>query len=147
MTAQENEALVRAQLDLYNSHLSDSAWIEKKGEIFTEDFELVDISSGTVLRGAEGFQQSHSFYKEAFHDHQVEIVNVVATEDQVVVEFVGRGTHSGPLRLPTGHVPSTGRQGELRCCNVYQIRDGKISSIRSYYCGKTLREQVGLGVS
>src|SRR5579885_1261377 len=49
---------------------------------------------------ASQFKQTYAFFKEAFADHRVEILNVVATKNQVVVGFVGRGTHSGPLRLP-----------------------------------------------
>jgi steroid delta-isomerase-like uncharacterized protein len=144
MTAQENEALVRSQLDVYNSHHTDPGWFEKKIAVLHADFEITDMPSGRTYRGANGFMQNSRFYTEAFPDHQVEITNVVATEDQVVVEFTGRGTHTGPLHLPAGDIPPTGRQGELRCCNVYQIKDGKIASLHSYYDAATLLRQLGL---
>jgi len=144
MTAQENVALVRSQLDLYNNHQSDPAWLEKRTATLAGDCEITDVPSGTVYRGADGFKQNSQFYKEAFPDHQVEITNVVATEDQVVVEFIGRGTHTGPLHLPAGDIPPTGHKGELRCCNVYQIKNGKIASIRSYYDAMSMLQQLGL---
>ena len=147
MTAQENEALVRVQLDVYNSHYTDPAWFEKRVATLAEDFEITDMPSGTVYRGADGIKQSSRFFAEAFPDHQVEITNVVATEDQVVVEFIGRGTHTGPLHMPTGDIPPTGQKGELRCCNVYQIKNGKIASLHSYYDAATILRQLGLASS
>jgi len=34
--------------------------------------------------------------------------------------------------------------GVLRCCFVYQIRNGKIASLHSYYDMMTMLEQLGL---
>lgn len=144
MTAQENEALVRAQIDVYNSHHTDPDWFEKRVVTLADDFAITDMPSGRIYRGVEGFRQNSQFYAEAFPDHEVEITNVVATEDQVVVEFIGRGTHTGPLHTPTGDIPPTGRRGELRCCNVYQIKNGKIASLRSYYDAASMLRQLGL---
>lgn len=144
MTAQENEALVRSQLDLYDSHRSDPAWFEKKAKTLTDELEITDMPSGTKYQGAEGIKQSSRFYMDGFPDHSIEITNVVATEDQVVVEFIGRGTHTGPLHLSTGDIPPTGRKGELRCCNIYQIKNGKIVSLHSYYDTLSMLRQLGL---
>ena len=144
MTAQENEALVRSQLALYNSHPSDPAWIEKRVATLAEGCEITDVPSGTVYRGADGFKQNSQLFTEGFPDNSIEITNVVATEDQVVVEFIGRGTNTGPLHLPTGDVPPTGRKGALQCCNVYQIANGKIVCLRSYYDAMSLLRQLGL---
>ena len=144
MAAQDNVALVRSQIDLYNSHQSDPAWLDKKFAILAEDCEITDVPSGTTYRGADGFKQNSRFFTDAFPDNSMEITNVVATEDQVVVEFIGRGTHTGPLHMPTGDIPPTGRKGELRCCNVYQISNVKIVSLRSYYDATTMLQQLGL---
>lgn len=102
------------------------------------------MPSGTVYRGLDAFRQASDFYTKGFPDHWIEISNVVATEDQAVVEFIGRGTNTGPLHLPTGDLPPTGRQGELRCCNVYQISQEKIVRLHSYYDAGSLLQQLGL---
>jgi hypothetical protein len=67
-----------------------------------------------------------------------------ATEDQFVLEFTGRGTNTGPLHLPTGDIPATGRWAELRLCDVAQIRNGKIVSFHTYYDIMTMLQQLGL---
>ncbi len=67
-----------------------------------------------------------------------------ASEDQVVVEFIGRGTNTGPLHMPTGDIPATGRHLELSFCEVIQCRNGKIVNFHIYFDNMTLLQQLGL---
>jgi steroid delta-isomerase-like uncharacterized protein len=144
MTAQDNVVLVQSVLGLYNSHQSDPAWLDKSVASITEDCELIDIPSGRTLRGPDGYKQLVEFFAEAFPGSSVELTNAFATEDQVVIEFTGRGTNTGPLHLPTGDIPATGRYSELRFCGVYRIKSGKIVSLHSYYDLTTMLQQLGL---
>jgi predicted ester cyclase len=73
-----------------------------------------------------------------------EIVEVSTGEDLVVVEFVGRGTHDGPLKGPVGEIPPTGRRVEIRFCEVHEIWDGKIVRFRTYFDPATMMRQLGL---
>src|SRR6266516_1754175 len=113
MSAQENVALVRSLLDLYNSHQSDPAWLDKTLALVAEDCEVVDVPSGMTSRGPDGYKQVPLFFADAFPGSRVEIINLFATEDQAGVEFIGRGTNTGPLHLPTGDLPATSRSVEL----------------------------------
>ncbi len=45
MTAQENIALARSLFDLYNSHQSDPAWLDKTVAALAEDCEIIDVPS------------------------------------------------------------------------------------------------------
>jgi len=54
MTVQENIALSRLLLDLYNSHQSDPAWLDKIVANIAEDCEFVDVPTGRTLIGPEG---------------------------------------------------------------------------------------------
>ena len=144
MTAQDNVAFARSQVELFNSHQSDPAWLDKAVAALAEDFEQTDVPSGQTTHGPEGFRQFNLFFAEGFPDGRVEITNVFATEDQVAVEFTGRGTNTGPLHMPTGDVPPTGRYAELRFCNVLQIKNGKITRSHLYYDLMTMLQQLGL---
>jgi steroid delta-isomerase-like uncharacterized protein len=144
MTVQENIALARSQLDLYNSHRTDPAWLDKIVAALAEDCEIIDVPTGRTLRGPDGIRQLNLFFAEGFPDSSVELTNVFATEDQVALEGTWQWTTTGPLQLPSGATPATGRPGELRFCFVYQIRNGKIVSHRSYYDMMTQLEQIGL---
>ena len=81
---------------------------------------------------------------DGFPESSTELTNAFGTENQVVLEFTGWGTNTGPLHMPTGDLPPTGHSVERRFCNVYQIRNGKIVSLHSYYDLMTMMQQLGL---
>ena len=143
-TPQDTVTLVETLYDLYNSHQSDLAWLDKSLTFFAEDCEVVDIPSGTTSRGPDGYKQLILFFEDGFPDSGIEITNMFATDDQAVVEFIGRGTNTGPLHMPTGDVPPTGRTVEMRFCDVYRIRNGKIVNYHSYYDALGFIQQLGL---
>ena len=144
MSVQENVALARSLTDLYNSRQSDPTWLEQSMATFATDSQYINVPMGMTLPGSEGYKQSGQFFAEAFPDSTIEVTNVFATEDQFVLEYTGHGTNNGPLHLPMGDIPATGRWAELRLCDVAQIRGGKIVSYRSYYDTMTLLQQLGL---
>ena len=142
-TTQENVALVRSLYDLANSHQSDPAWLDKSLTMFSEDCEVIDVPSGVTSRGPDGYKQTMLFFLDGFPDSRIEITNLFATEDEAVIEFIGRGTNTGPLHMPTGDVPPTGRPVEMRFCDVYRIKYGKFVSYRSYYDTLGFMQQLG----
>jgi steroid delta-isomerase-like uncharacterized protein len=144
MTAQDNVTLSRSLADLYNSHQSDPEWLDKSVAAFATDSTLTNVPLGITLPGRDGYKQFVLFFAEAFPGSRLGITNIFATEDQLVLEYTGRGTNTGPLHLPMGDVPATGRSGELRLCDVLRIRNGKIISYHTYYDTMTLLQQLGL---
>jgi steroid delta-isomerase-like uncharacterized protein len=135
---------VKTLYDLTNNHQSDSAWLDTSLAFFDEDCEVVDVPSGMASRGPNGYKQLILFFEEGFPDSGIEITNMFATDDQAVVEFIGRGVNTGPLHMPDGDVPPTGRPVEMRFCDVYRVQDGKIVSYRSYYDLFSFLQQPGL---
>lgn len=144
MTAQNTVSLVQTLYDLMANHRSDPAWLDKSLALFAEDCEIIDIPSGMTSRGPDGYKQLILFFVEGFPESGIEITNLFATDDQAVVEFIGRGTNTGPLHMPTGDVPPTGQPVEMRFCDVYRIANGKIVSYRSYYDTLSFLQQLGL---
>jgi len=144
MAAQEHVALAWSLFDLYNNRQSDPAWLDKGMAAFAADAETFDVPSGATLRGPDGQRRIALFFAENFPDGRVELTNAFATEDQVTLEGTLRWTDTGSLHLPSGALPSMRRSGELRCCFVFQIRNGKIVSVHHYYDMLPLTEQLGL---
>src|SRR6266481_1791625 len=62
MAAQEHVALARSLVELYNSHQSDPAWLEKSVAAFAADFEVIDVPSGATLHGPEGYKRFLRFF-------------------------------------------------------------------------------------
>ena len=144
MAAQQNVALARSLFDLYNNRQSDPAWLDKSGAAFAEDSEYIDVPSGATLQGPDGYQRLVLFFARAFPESRTELTNAFATEDQVALELISRGTHACPLHLPTGDLSAKGHAFEMRICELIQIRNGKIVSFHTYYDMMTMLEQLGL---
>ena len=143
MGAQEHVALARSVLELENSRQSDQSWLDKSAAAFAADCEIINAASGTTFHGPEGYKRFMRFFAESFPDLRIELTNVFATEDQVVVEGIYRGTTTGSRTLPTGALPATGRPGEVRGCHVLQFKHGKIASVHCYFDLTTLLEHFG----
>jgi len=61
-----------------------------------------------------------------------------------VVEYTGRGTHTGTLESAMGPMPATGKSVTLKLCDVYEIKDDKVHSQRSYLDTGSMMVQLGL---
>jgi len=145
MTIRDNvAALVQIGYDAYNDHSFDAHWLERASAVVGVECEVVDVPSGAILHGPEGLKQFLLGFSTAFPDSRVEIINLSATEDGAVVEFVGRGTHTGPLHTPVSDIPPTGRPFELHFCDVYKVEHGKIVRHSTYYDALGLLQQLGV---
>jgi ketosteroid isomerase-like protein len=113
-------------------------------EMIDEDAEWMTVPTGEVFRGHEGFRRFMQGWADAFPDGRAEDAHVYVGEDFAVTEFVARGTHEGPLRSPGGEISPTGRPVEFELCEVYQIRNGRIHSARTYFDTANLMHQLGV---
>lgn len=139
MSAHGNEAIVREAHEAFNA-----GDLDRAVAYAAEDAEWVTVATGETFRGPEGYRQYMLGFKDAMSDASTEITAVHAGEDFAVVEFIGRGTHDGPMASPGGEVPPTGRPLETRFCEVFDIRDGRISGVRSYFDLAGMMIQLGL---
>jgi ketosteroid isomerase-like protein len=48
------------------------------------------------------------------------------------------------MLTPAGEVPPTGRTVDFTVCEVWQIRDGKVTSLHNYQDAASLMRQLGL---
>jgi ketosteroid isomerase-like protein len=79
----------------------------------------------------------------AFSDMSFPPSLVLEVGDTVVVEYLFRATHTGPLTLPDRVIPATGIASELPCVTIFEIRDGKFVNMRDYFDIMTGMGQIG----
>jgi steroid delta-isomerase-like uncharacterized protein len=137
--ATQNAILVRTLYDAYNARRFDDAVA-----VCAEDVELVNEATGEVLHGPEGVRAFDTGWATAFPDSRVEIRSVIAADDAVTVEFRGVGTQTGVLRTPAGEIPPTGRSANVPFCDVVRVRDGRVTSIHTYFDSASMMRQLGL---
>ena len=139
MGAQETEALVRQAYDAFNQRQ-----FERTLAIARPDIVTVVVPTGQELHGHAGVIEFLSGWSTAFPDSTVEIRTIIATDTGAAVEFVGRGTHDGPLATPMGPIAPTGRPVEFRLCDVWQVQGGKLARTHTYFDVMTILAQIGV---
>lgn len=144
MISHDAATVVRLTYDLFNARQNDPDWLDKILLQVDPSCEVVNIPTGEVRHGKEGYKEFLQNWSTALPDSRVEVFNVISTSDQAVVEFTGRGTHTGILRSPKGEIQPTGRKVDLRFCDVYRVRNGQIISMHTYYDSLSLVQQLGL---
>jgi ketosteroid isomerase-like protein len=113
-------------------------------DAFTEDGTFTDMSIGTVFRGPDGLPEQVVNYATAFPDMHRELHRVYVSGDIVVVQLALQGTHQGPLNLPYGTLPPTGKRMDAPCCDVFELTGGKIRRFDCYPSGSVILTQLGV---
>ena len=112
--------------------------------VIAEDCQFEDVARGELLPGPEAYRKDYERWREAFPDGEVKITNVIVQGDWAVVEFVNRGTQTGPLQSSLGVFPPSGKSMEVRYCSVMRVKDGKVVEGRDYYDSASIARQLGL---
>lgn len=139
MTAKENLALAKNLYTLFNQRQ-----LDEMTKSVASQCTWTNVPSGQIFKGPSGFKEFCQSWITAFSDARVEIRNQIATDDTVVTEFAGRGTHDGPLQSPAGSIPATRKKLDLNFIEVLKLENGKIIEARAYYDSATLMRQLGL---
>ncbi|CAM4089994.1 Ketosteroid isomerase-related protein [Pedobacter westerhofensis] len=136
----ENEKVIR---ELY--HVAEIQDSKAFAALFTAEGYFWDVSAGTKYYGKE-VGNVVEIYATAFPDMHRELYDfyVSADENVVVVELSLNGTHQGPLRLPAGTIPATGKSINAPCCDVFHLENGKVKSFHCYTAGTILLGQLGV---
>jgi steroid delta-isomerase-like uncharacterized protein len=111
---------------------------------FTPDGTFTDQSIGITYKGQEiAFTVQN--YATAFPDMHRELFRVYDAGDNiVVVQLALQGTHNGPLNLPTGVIPATGKRMDTPCADIFEIVDGKIKRFDCYPSATVVMAQLGV---
>ncbi len=113
------DAFNRADWETYKSTLTpDSVHIEP---------------GGMELHGPEASAEGVKVYKVAFPDLTGEVIRLMTGEREAAAEIVWRGTHTGPLMMPTGTIPATGKPITVHAAKVFAFEGGLIKYSRHYW--------------
>jgi predicted ester cyclase len=134
----ENENAVR---NLY--HLAEIRDIDGFVGAFTEDGTFTDKSINVTYRG-RGIGDTVVNYAKAFPDMHREVYDVYSVDNIVVVQLALQGTHKGPLKMPGGMIPPTGKRMDGPCCDVFEMVDGKVRRFDCYPSGTVILTQLGV---
>jgi ketosteroid isomerase-like protein len=113
-------------------------------DAFTPDGTFTDESIEVTYRGPNELGKTVEIYAAAFPDMHRELFRFYSTGDTVVVQLALQGTHLGPLALPRGVIPATGKRMNAPCCDVFELVNGKIKRFDCYPSGSVVLTQLGV---
>lgn len=111
--------------------------------LFGDDGYFWDVSAGAKYYGAD-IGKTVEIYATAFHDMHRELGNFYVVGDVVIVELSLNGTQTGPLAMPAGTIPPTGKEMHAPCCDVFHLKDGKVTSFHCYTAATIILGQLGV---
>jgi ketosteroid isomerase-like protein len=110
---------------------------------FTNDGIFTDQSVGVTYKGAE-LDYPVRQYGTAFGDMHRELYDLWTVGETVIVRLALQGTHSGPLALPFGTLPPTGKKMDAPCADIFELEDGRIKRFDCYPEGSVILTQLGV---
>jgi steroid delta-isomerase-like uncharacterized protein len=110
-----------------------------------DDVTIDAVALNTVFNGKDGFRAFMSGYKQGFPDMRLKHTSIFSNGEQVAVELMAEGTHTGPLPVPTGEIAPTGKFASIKVSEHWVWKDGKIKSIHNYADMASLMHQLGIG--
>lgn len=134
-----NEDIIR---QLYAAAEARDLDVDRFAALFHEDGYFLDEASGRRWVG-DDVRQPIEALSTAFPDMHRELLRFYATGDTVIVELKLQGTHRGDFPSPLGMLPATGKTFDVPCCDVFHLRDGKVSAFHCYNEAFVWLQQLG----
>lgn len=128
------------------------AWaqaLERGDRIGAEQFLSEDTRNFGRTVGREGYRRVWDDIYTTFPDWKMEIVDLVATGDSVILRAQVSATHRGVGRLPINGgllvgVQPTGRHFEVQHIHWFKLRDGRITDHYATRDDIGMMQQLGL---
>jgi steroid delta-isomerase-like uncharacterized protein len=136
----EAKAVLEQAIDYWNATDRD-AW-----ETLYADDVVYEAPGGQRISGLSALKDQYfDALVTAAPDRTSREVVLFAEGEHVVEQARYSGTHTGPLRSPTGvEIPATGKAFDFPFVGIFRVQGGKITSIRIYYDQMELFTQLGL---
>ncbi|MGO1054347.1 ester cyclase [Crossiella sp. CA198] len=128
------ESIVREHMESENRHEFDVTL----GTFEHPRYEIV--ATGDVYDGAEAVSRYFDESRTAFPDQRNELLALHHADDAVIVEFLLKGTHQGPLR----GIPATGREFTVRATAFFVFEGAHLVCERVYTDMLSILIQLGL---
>jgi steroid delta-isomerase-like uncharacterized protein len=134
---QTNAEMTRKVHDLFSKNQFDECV-----KFAAPNVQVVAHSIGMTFNGHTEFRNFMAGFKQSFPDMVITHNNSIALGDKVAVEFTATGTHTGPLQTPNGEIPASGKKVEIKVCEFWEWKNGKITKITNYQDASSLMRQI-----
>jgi steroid delta-isomerase-like uncharacterized protein len=102
-----------------------------------------EVGTQRKMQGADAWVQAWEQWRRALPDVKGSITGVVASANVVVQEITWEGTQTGPLDLPGGTFPPSGKRQITRASQVLVFERDRVRESRHYFDMMSLLQQIG----
>jgi steroid delta-isomerase-like uncharacterized protein len=131
--------VAKSQLIAFNEKNWDAA-----KEVLATDILYDEVPTQRKLQGVEETLSAWKGWATAFPDAKGKIEQETVSGNTVAIELTWRALHTGPLQLPGKDFAPTGKEVELRACQIVEVSGSKVKTLRHYFDLSTLQRQLGL---
>ena len=138
MAAKSIVDVAKAQVIAYNDKNWDAARASLAPRVVYDE-----VGTQRKIEGVDEVLSAWRGWATALPDSRATFDAAHTSGDTAILELTWRGTHKGALQTPGGEIAATGKQIELRACQVVEVAGDKVKSIRHYFDMATLLQQIG----
>ena len=139
MSEQENIQVAHAFFEAWNA-----GDLSQADRYQADDFQGEAPGAAGPMTREQNRMYNQSFL-DAFPGSRFEVVLTLTQGDYVVTHWRASGTHTGPLRTPSGgSIPPTGKAAMVSGSTTAEIKNGKIVRGWNYWDMAGLLTQLGL---
>ena len=109
-----------------------------------KDSVYIELGTQRTLNGPAEIIQALQGWKQAMPDVKGTITNSFQSGNTVTLEVTWTGTHTGPLEMPGGAIPGSGKSQTTPSAWVLDFEGDKVIQSRHYFDMMTLLTQLGI---
>ena len=138
ITEEEAKALLASVLEIWNN--GNLALVE---DVFAPEIVARTSTFPEDIVGLEGIKNWVTFARTAFPDFHMTFDEVIVKGDKIVARFTFTGTNTGPLSMPFGDLPPTGKKVRITGIGIDLVQNGKIAEELVVYNVLEMLQQLG----
>ncbi len=122
ITEEEAKALLDSALEMWNN--GNLALVE---DVFAPEIVARTSTFPEDIVGLEGIKNWVTFARTAYPDLHMTFDEVIVKGDKIAARFTFTGTNTGPLSMPFGELPPTGKKVRFIVIGIDRVQNGKIT--------------------
>lgn len=138
MSRRELVSTAKAATEAYN----EKDWKAARA-VMAPGFIYDEVATGREIEGVDDVISAWRGWAKAFPDSRATFGKTLVDGDTVVLCLRWRGTHFGPLSLPSGEILPTGRTIDFRACQLFRVDGDKVREMTHYFDLLTMLSQIG----
>ena len=117
---------------------------DRMAALCSPDVTYIEKGTNRTAKGVEGVLQVAHGWKAAFPDIHGTIWASSSSGNSATLEITWTGTNDGPVEMPNGTLPATGKRVEFDDAQIYEIENGLVKTFRNYGDFVTMLTQLGV---